>query len=118
MTVRLGFSIALTLTDQKFETIVWLAKKEQSQMETAMKRITLAVLATFAISFQAFAGEEINVAAAIGSGASTTTSESTAGSVATSTAAAATANMIAAGVIAAAGIAAISSAGGTSTTSH
>ena len=83
-----------------------------------MKRITLAVLATLTISSHAFAGEEINVAAAIGSGASTTSTASTAGAATTSTASTATANMIAAGVIAAAGIAAISSAGGTSTTSH
>jgi hypothetical protein len=106
------------LTDKRLATIVWLAKKEKSQTEKAMKRIALALLATLAISSHAFAGEEINVAAAIGSGASTTSTTTTAGAAAGSTAAAATANMIAAGVIAAAGIAAISSAGGTSTTSH
>ena len=85
-------------------------------MEKAMKRIALALLATLAFSSSAFAGEEINVAAAIGSGATTTTP--TAGTAATTTAATAPANMIAAGVIAAAGIAAVSQAGGTSTTSH
>ena len=86
-------------------------------METAMKRITLALLATLAVSSHAFAGEEINVAAAIGSGASTTTSTmAEAGTVSTTTAAATTANMIAAGIITAAGIAAVSQAGGT--TSH
>ena len=88
-------------------------------MEKAMKRITLALLATLAVSSHAFAADEqIQLAAAIGSGASTTSTETASGTAAGSTAAAATANMVAAGIIAAAGIAALSEAGGTSTTSH
>ena len=88
-----------------------------------MKKALFALITMATISTSALAGEEIQIAAAIGSGAATTSTSSTAttaGATAASTAAAATANMVAAGIIIASGIAAISDAGGssTSTVSH
>jgi len=93
-----------------------------------MKKILVAASLLFVSNF-AFAGEAIQVAAAIGSGASgsggmTSTSAETgmaaggAGGTAGATAGAATANMIAVGVIAASGVAVAAEAGGTSTPSH
>ena len=78
-----------------------------------MKKTMIAVLTSFAISSFAMAAEEIQLAAAIGSGAGET---ATAGTVAGTTAAGATADMVAIGVIAASGIAAAAEAG--STTNH
>jgi hypothetical protein len=82
-----------------------------------MKKTMIAVLTSFAISSFAMAAEEIQLAAAIGSGAGETAAGgSMAGGTAAATGAAATANMVAIGVIAATGIAAAAEAG--STTNH
>jgi hypothetical protein len=100
--------------------------------EAAMKNILLVACASLLLSGHAFAGEEIQLAAAIGAGSSTTveTPEATAsGEVATgaiggagSTAAAAasmgTASMVTIGVLAAGAIAVLASGGGSSTSHH
>jgi len=103
---------------------------EFDDQEKTMKKILVAASLVLACNL-ANAGETIQLAAAIGSGASTSgggeamTATSAgeaaggAGAAASATAGAATANMVAVGVIAASGVAVAAEAGGTSsTTSH
>jgi hypothetical protein len=96
-----------------------------------MKRITLVISLSLAFSAFAFAGEEIQLASAIGAGSratapsvetgttasGTAAAGSTAGSAAASAAAMGTASMVTIGVLAAGAIAVVAG-GGSSSTSH
>lgn len=87
-----------------------------------MKKVILAVVSVVALSssyaFAAEKSEYIQLAAAIGSGASTTAGSAGAGAAsggaAAATAAGATANMVAVGIVAASGIAVAAEAGSSS----
>lgn len=86
-----------------------------------MKRISLALVAMFALSPYAFAGEEIQLAAAIGSGAEAGGTMGGAGTTvgtvgAVSGPALTTAEMVSLGVIAASGLVVVAEAA--STTNH
>lgn len=89
-----------------------------------MKKLFIAAFVSLALGNFAFAGEEIQLAAAIGAGASATVPEPAAdtaepGSAASSAAALGTGSMVAIGALAAGVIAALaSSGGGSSTSSH
>ena len=97
-----------------------------------MKNILLVACASLLLSSPAFAGEEIQLAAAIGAGSSTTveTPEATAtgevatgasgeaGSAAAAAASMGTSSMVTMGVLAAGAIAALASGGGSSTSHH
>ena len=93
---------------------------EFSQTEQNMKKWLIAIAAAFVISSAAQAGEEIKLAAAIGSGAAAKPAPAAESGTASSTAASAgtmtTANMVAVGVIAVAGLAAV--ANSDSSSSH
>lgn len=94
-----------------------------------MKKLLIAAIVSIALNGFAFAGEEIQLAAAIGAGASATVPEpaadtgadatgAEAGSAATSAAAMGTGSMVAIGALAAGAIAALASSGGGSSTSN
>ena len=97
-----------------------------------MKNILLVACASLFLSGHAFAGEEIQLAAAIGAGSGTTvqTPEATAsgevatgasaeaGSAAATAASTGTASMVTIGVLTAGAIAALASGGGSSTSHH
>ncbi len=96
-----------------------------------MKKLFIAAFVSLVVSSFAFASEEIQLAAAIGAGASTTAPEpvadtgvaatnagTEAGSAASSAAALGTGSKVAIGVLAAGAIAALASSGGGSSTAN
>ncbi len=122
---------------------MWFVRRQQSSVifggrlgifsgGSKMKKLFIAGLVSFALSSFSFASEEIQLAAAIGAGASTTApgpvadtsaagtgaTGTEAGSAASSAAAMSTGSMVAIGALAAGAIAALASSGGGSSTSN
>ena len=97
----------------------WPSLDRSGKRRKLMNKWLITMLATFTISGVVVAGEEINLAAAVGAGVAVQPTAVGTDGAATSTAVATTtADMVALGIIAASGLAAVANSDSSSSTSH